>query len=341
MASSSQGKTAGAGLGGALFTLLKIAISVGLIGYLLSRVDLRALWDLIAGADPWLLLVALVLYLGAITLGCLKWKMLLAPLGIDTPFSSLLAFTFVGLFFGNVLPSNLGGDVVRAYDLAAGTRRPEDAAISVLVDRLMGLVAFFAAAVIMAVVTLLLLGGSLELEQIVLWVLLGFGVLLFGLALLFSRRLTTRGAFLFELPILNAFRPAALRIFRALQVYRNSYGTLVRALSVSFGVMLVSSVVQLTISRALGLDIPVLYFFLFNPLIAFVLVVPISVNGIGLKEAAFVFFFGLVGVSQSAALSISLVFHAIIVASSLPGGVLWLRRRNLAPASSQAVGLDK
>ena len=90
-----------------------------------------------------------------------------------TPFADLLAYTFVGLFFGNVLPSNLGGDVVRAYDLAAATRRTEDAAISVLVDRLMGLVAFFAAAVVMAVLTLILLGGSLELEQIVIWVLAG------------------------------------------------------------------------------------------------------------------------------------------------------------------------
>lgn len=340
MASNSAAPKAGGRAGGILFNAFKIAISVGLIVYLLSRVDLRALWDLISGADPWLLLLALLLYLGAITLGCVKWGMLLRSLGVDVPFSDLLAYTFVGLFFGNVLPSNLGGDVVRAYDLAAATKRPEDAAISVMVDRLMGLVAYFAAAVIMAVVTLVVLGGSLEMETIVLWVLLGFGALLAGLALLFSRRLTTRGAFLFDLPVLRAFRPTAVRIFHALQVYRSSSGTLVRALLVSLAVMLVSSVVQFTISRALGLDIPVLYFFLFNPLIAFVLVVPISVNGIGLKEAAFVFFFGLVGVAQSAALSISLVFHAVIVASSLPGGLLWLRRRNLAPAQD-AVGLDK
>jgi glycosyltransferase 2 family protein len=341
MASNSQaGRPAGegsgrigGGLGGVLFNLFKIAVSLGLIVYLLSLVDLQALWQLIVGADFWLLLLALGLYIGAITLGCVKWVMLLQPLQMSAPFSELLAYTFVGLFFGNVLPSNLGGDVVRAYDLATATRRPEDAAISVLVDRLMGLVAYFAAAVVMAVVTLLLLGGSMEMETIIVWVLIGFGALLFGLALLFSRRLTMRGAFLFDLPLLRAFRPTALRIFHALQAYRNSYGTLVRALTVSLAVMLLSSVVQLTIGRALGLAIPALYFFLFNPLIAFVLVVPVSVNGIGLKEAAFVFFFGLVGVARSEALSISLVFHAIIVASSLPGGLLWLRRRSLAPAA--------
>lgn len=321
-----------------VFNLLKIAVSVGLIAFLLSRVDLRSLWGLISGADPWLLLVALALYLLAITLGCVKWWFLISPLGMKTPFSDLLAYTFVGLFFGNVLPSNLGGDVVRAYDLATATRRTEDAAISVLVDRLMGLVAFFAAAVVVALLLVFMLGGSLELEEIVAWVLAGFGALLFGLALLFSRRLTQRGAFLFDLPILSRFRPMASRVFHALQVYRLSYGALARALLVSFAVMVVTSFVQLAIAWAMRLDIPAVYFFLFNPLIAFVLVVPVSVNGIGLKEAAFVFFFGLVGVAQPAALSISLVFHAIIVASSLPGGVLWLRRRSLAPPEGQGPG---
>ncbi len=319
---------------GKLFTGIKIAVSVGLIAYLLSRVDLQALWQLIVRANPWLLLLALLLYLAAITLGCLKWRILLAALNINAPFTDLLAYTFVGLFFGNVLPSNVGGDVVRAYDLAAASKRPEDAAISVLVDRLMGLVAFFAAAVVMAVLTLLLLGGSLEMEEIVLWVLLGFGALLLGLALLFSRRFTSRGAVLFDLPFLQAFRPAAVRVFHALQAYRHSYASLGKALLISLAVMVITSLVQLAIAQAMGLDIPALYFFLFNPLIAFVLVVPISVNGIGLKEAAFVFFFGLVGVPQGAALSISLVFHAIIVASSLPGGILWLRRRKLAPENA-------
>lgn len=316
---------------GRLFTLLKIAVSVGLIGYLLSRVDLQALWNLVVAADPLLLLLALGLYLAAITAGCLKWRTLLAPLGMQASFRNLLAYTFVGLFFGNVLPSNVGGDVVRAYDLATASGRPEEAAISVLVDRLTGMIAFFAAAVVMAAVTLVVLGGSLEMEVIVAWVLVGFAALLLGVALLFSRRLTSRGAFLFDLPFLQAFRPVATRVFHALQVYRNSYAAVVRALIISLGVMLISSCTQWAISQALHLGVPGLYFFLFNPLIAFVLIVPISVNGIGLKEAAFVFFFGLVGVPQGAALSISLVFHGIIVASSLPGGLVWLRRRSLAP----------
>lgn len=310
---------------------MKVAVSVGLIAYLLSRVDLQTLWGLISGANLWLLTVALALYLMAIAVGCMKWRVLLTPLNLEVSFQDLLAYTFVGLFFGNVLPSNIGGDLVRAYGLAAASKRPEEAAISVLVDRLMGLVAFFASAVVMATLTLALLGGNLGMETVVFWVLAAFALLLGGMAILFSRRVTRRSAFLFDLPFLQALRPTAVRVFHALQAYRTQYTVLFLAVTISLSVVVITSIVQWAIAQALRLDIPALYFFLFNPLIAFVLVVPISVNGIGLKEAAFVFFFGLVGVSQDAALSISLLFHAIIVLSSLPGGLFWLRKRTLAP----------
>lgn len=170
-------------------------------------------------------------------------------------------------------------------------------------------------------------------EQVIVAVVVAFGALMLAFALLFSRRLTQRGAFIFDWPILAVFKPTAKRVFQALQAYRHSYGALAQGLAISLAVVLITSFVQYAIAAALHLDIPLVYFLLFNPLIAFVLVVPISVNGIGLKEVAFVFFFGLVGVERGAALSISLLFHLIIVLASLPGGLLWLRRRSLAPES--------
>ncbi len=316
-----------------LFTALKVFISLGLIVFLFSRVNLAEVWRLISTADLTLLLLALALYVVAISVGCVKWQVLLRAQGLAVPFPSLLAYTFVGLFFGNALPSNVGGDVVRAYDLARHTGQAEASAISVLVDRLVGLAAFFAAAVVMAILTVAMIGGSMEMEQVIVAVVVAFGALLLAFALLFSRRLTQRGAFIFDWPILTMFKPTAQRVFQALQAYRHSYGALAQGLAISLAVVLITSLVQYAIAAALHLDIPLVYFLLFNPLIAFVLVVPISVNGIGLKEVAFVFFFGLVGVERGAALSISLLFHLIIVLSSLPGGLLWLRRRSLAPES--------
>ncbi|MCI0476210.1 MAG: flippase-like domain-containing protein, partial [Anaerolineales bacterium] len=96
-------------------------------------------------------------------------------------------------------------------------------------------------------------------------------------------------------------------------------------------IVVVTTLVWYSVARALGETLSVFYFFLFNPLIAFVLLIPISINGLGTKELAAVFFFGLVGMSNEVALSMSLIFHLIVVLTSLPGGVLWWRERALAP----------
>jgi hypothetical protein len=311
--------------------VLKITVSAGLIAFLLSGVHLGDIADLIAGANWLLLLAALLFYLGAITLGNLKWSILLRAQGISVPFLDLLSYTFAGLFFGNVLPSNIGGDFVRAYDLARHTGYVEQSAISVLIDRLVGLTAFLATAVLMAVLAALTLTNSANLEQIVVAAVIVFAVFLAAFSLLLSGRFMLRVSSLLNRSFLKAFRPTFQKIVGALQVYRHSY----RALGVAFLLallgVLVTAVAQWLISESLGLGISLFYFMLFNPLIAFVLLVPLSVNGIGLKEMAFVFFLGLVGVSQAAALSLSLVFHAIIVLSSLPGGFVWFRERSTPP----------
>lgn len=319
-----------------LTTLLKIVVSGGLIIYLLNGVQLGEIWRLISGASIPLLLAALALYLGAILLGAVKWNTLLRAQGIEVPLRDIASYTFAGLFFGNVLPSNVGGDLVRGYDLARHTGHVEQSAISVLIDRLVGLAAFLAAAVIMAVVAALTLADAAAMETIVVAVVAVFALFIAAFSLLLSRRVMRRMAFLFKYRLLAPFKPTAQRVFVALQVYRQSYGALARGFVLSLCVVALTALTQWLISEALGLGIGLFYFMLFNPLIAFVLLVPLSVNGIGLKEAAFVFFLGLVGVPQAAALSLSFVFHFIILVSSLPGGFVWFSERSAPTIMSDA-----
>ena len=323
---------------GFFFTIVKITVSAGLIIYLLQGVHLDEMGRLIGGANPWLLLLSLGIYLSAITIGNLKWSILLREQQIRVPFGDLLAYTFAGLFFGNVLPTNVGGDLVRAYDLARHTGYVEQSAISVLIDRLVGLAAFLAAAAGMAVVATLVVAGNADLETIVFATVVVFALFIATFSLLLSRRAMRKLAFVFDYPFLSAFKPMAQRVFVALQVYRHSYRALAQGFVLSLGVVVLTALVQWLISQALGLGIHLFYFMLFNPLIAFVLLVPLSVNGIGLKEVAFVFFLGLVGVPQAAAFSLSLVFHAIIVLSSLPGGFVWFRERATPPIMTEAEG---
>jgi uncharacterized protein (TIRG00374 family) len=309
-----------------LITILKIVVSLGLIVYLFSQVDMAQVGAAMAAANYSYLILALVLYLGAITNGCLKWYILLRALGISVPFGSLLAYTFVGVFFNNFLPANVGGDLMRGYSLARDTERAEEVAVSVFVDRIVGLVAFMSAALVTAIVAVYVTGRT-DLQGIVLAAFVALGVIFGIFVLLLSRRLRALMGRLFRLPFLAPVAPIYERLSEAMAVYSHSYGALLLAFCVSLLTLLLSNFVNYLIFQAVGGGVPLLYIFLFNPLIAFVLLVPISVGGLGVGQGAYVFFFGLVGVPEHLALSVSLIMQMIIYLTSLPGGVLWWKGR--------------
>ncbi|MBI3915012.1 MAG: flippase-like domain-containing protein [Chloroflexi bacterium] len=311
-------------------TLIKLTITISIIAFLFSRVDLARMADQLSRANAAYLAIALALYFAAIFVGAVKWHLLARAQAMRASLGALLTYSLVGLFFGNLLPSNVGGDVVRAYGLMRASGQREAAGVSVLVDRLMGLVAFLGAAVVMAAIAAVTLTRG-ELEQIEIATVIAATVFIAAAALLFSRRVGQRVKFIFDLPLLTAIRPMAQRVYAALQVYRTSYRALALNIALSALIVVLTTLVWYAVGRALGVSVPLFYFFLFNPLIAFVLLIPISFNGLGPKEATAVFFFSLVGVPNELALAMSLIFHLIIVLTSLPGGVLWWRERALAP----------
>ena len=93
----------------------------------------------------------------------------------------------------------------------------------------------------------------------------------------------------------------------------------------------------LALAESLGGGIPLLYIFLFNPLVGFALLLPISIGGLGVNQSAYVLFYGIVGVPENLALAVSLLMQLIIYLTSLPGGVLWWRSRSTTePAASSS-----
>lgn len=312
-----------------LVNLAKLLITLALIVFILTRVDLSQVGTIIVEANPWLLLLALALYFAALVVGAFKWQILVRAQGIDASLGDLLASSLMGLFFGNVMPTNIGGDVVRAYDLARATRgRSEAAAISVLVDRMMGLFSWFSAAVVTSAITSLLLTEAQRLEQLEIATIIVASGFLALCAMLFSRRIARRAAVLFQWSPLARVKPIAENIYHALQVYRFRYGALALNVLLSLGIVVITAFVWFLVGQAVGIThVNFFYFLLFNPLVGFVLLVPISINGLGAKEAAVVFFFGMIGVANERALAMSLLFHLIVVLTSLPGGLVWLRAR--------------
>jgi len=329
--------------------LVKLAISVGLIAYLVGRIENpRHLLDLWRGAHQGRLALALVLYVSAVVLGNWKWATLLGAQGIRVPFRALLAYTFVGTFFSNFLPANVGGDVMRGYGLAQYTQRTADAAVSVVMDRLVGLLAFLTAAVLVGTGLLVYKTAwpdprftptamaNIRTLTTVAWV--GEFGLMAAAGLLISRR-SKRAVerFLHQVSPLRPLLPPYQRVATAVNAYRHAYGAILRGVLISWSVLVLTSVENWLLAQALMPGaVPFLYVLVLNPLIAFALLIPLSVGGLGISQSAYVFFFSLAGVSSTLSLAMSLLHQAIVYAGSLPGAVLWLRRRQVStlPATS-------
>jgi uncharacterized protein (TIRG00374 family) len=309
-----------------IFFALRLGISLALVTWLVAQDNPGRIVAEARGADLRVLAVAFGLYLLAITMNAYKWGVLLRAQQAVVPLGQLIRSTFVGLFFGNFLPSNVGGDAVRAFDLSRSMANGTTAATSVIVDRLTGLLVFIASAAIFGTAAALWTGAP-ALWQVA---LLSLGLFVGG-ALLFlgliTRSVTRQARYLFALvPPLNRLRLTGRMVADSFAAYRRAPGALAWAALVSFGIQTITSVVNWLCAVAIGADAPFIYFFVFNPIIAFLLLAPISINGLGVQQAVYVFFYASLAsvMSEAQALTMSFLMQGVIIGAGLLGAIAWL-----------------
>jgi len=317
--------------------LLKILISLGLIFYLFRRVELGKVAEAIGSANYWYLLSALALYFVAIGLNVAKWRYLLQAQGLPIPFFGLVRHTLVGLFFANLPLAMVAGDIARGYDLARHTSGSEaEVAVSVVVDRLVGLSSFIVVAAAMLAYAVFGLGRT-DLA----WLLTTVAVVLLafvaGFAVLLSRRLRGLVERLFRWGPVARFSGLYRNLSGAVQVYRAGTGVLAVAFIIALLGVLTTTVVNWLAANAVQAGIPFLWVLVFNPLTPIAQFMPSIASGLGVNQGVFVGLYSAIGrvASPDGALAMSLVMQVIIYLASLPGGVLWWRKRRVASSAME------
>jgi len=311
-----------------LVNAIKIAISLGLMAFLLTRPEMAQAGRMLLSANPWYLIGAVAIYISAILVNVYKWQVLLNAQGMKVPFHSLAAHFFTGLFFANFLLPMVAVDVVRGYGLAVDSEQAAEAAVSVLVDRLIGLASFlFAGLLSMAFAVTLMGRNDLSwLAGVVLAANLAFGI---GFLVLLSRRLRRMLEKAFKLSFLARLAPLYTRLSTAIDAYRGNPAAVFWAFVVALAGLLLTNIVNYWSAQAVNAGIPLVYIFVLNPLTPFAPLLIPSVGGLGVNQGTFVVLYShIAGVATPAsALSLSLVMQAIIYATSLPGAFLWWRWR--------------
>ncbi|MCR4439409.1 MAG: lysylphosphatidylglycerol synthase transmembrane domain-containing protein [bacterium] len=300
-------------------------MSAGLIALLFLRVNLDGIWEAMRQADASFLAAAFSLLFVGYLISTLRWQMLLKALGIHLPFRHLLASYCVAIFVGNFLPSTVGGDAVRAYDTMRMSGRKAGPIAAVVVDRLLGVLALvlFAAAVVLVRVE-----GSAHAPWLRWGVLTGLVVMVAMVAWIFWHRPAAlpqedpssaepRGG-------LSGFAGRAVGAFRA-------FGGNTAALTkgIGYSLLLQANVVlhYYLVAKAVGITVGLGHFFLIVPIATILTMLPITINGIGIRENAFVFLLTPFVVHPSTAIAFTWIGFGMMLLYGAMGGIVYVLRR--------------
>jgi len=302
-------------LRGRLLNILKVGISLaGLLIILLTQ-DVRQGLSLLLAMDWLPFLVALLLFLSGALVRAYRWGSLVWALGVEVSWWRLVDLYFVGAFFSQFLPTGVGGDAVKMYELSRDDHKAAPAISSVLVDRFLGLFVLFA----MALVALIWGRDLVEPQERLLIAAVSIASLL-GVALLLQRTwIEALGRRLGLDRLLGRFKILS-ELYASLHLYGPA--ALLRATAASVAWNLILIVAYYLLARAVGIDLHLWYYFLFVPIISVALMIP-SVGGLGVREGITVILFAQAGVEESQALALGLAYLITLWFTALIGAILY------------------
>ncbi len=309
--------------------ITKCVVSCLLLGYLLYKTDLSAIWTALKTTNPFWIVISFSLHIIGFLLTAYRWQMLLAARGAYFPTWYLVRSVLIGIFFNNFLPSTVGGDVYRAYDTAKHVGSKTESMTVVVVERLTGIFALGLFAVFA-----LLLGFSHFGRIPIIWSAIGGLIVVFLLFLAaMNRDVAKTVKVLFEhpemirIPFLSKLQVKFKQIYDALCVYKRNKRVMFIAFLLALLLQVNVIVHYYFISYALALPVPLLYFFLIIPVVTVVLMVPIFINGIGGREAAYILLLGKFGVTSSEAIAFSWIAFGMILVQGIAGGIVYALRK--------------
>lgn len=281
--------------------------------------------DNIRRLNPWSFAVAVGFYLCASFFSTLRWKLLI-PLSVGT--GRLFSIYMIGSFFNTYMPGTVGGDAVKAFYLgrelkgfhAAQTEKgfppsvpPYPMAIgSIFMDRYIGL----AALLLIGMIAIPFGTSYLRRASVnwpVFWVVPASAVFFAGISILiFKFRIGRRFDFL-------------ANTYNYFQKYASRKGTLIGAMLYSLLVQGMGILAVYVLGKGLLLPVAFLPLLIFLPIIILFSMIPLSISGMGLREGAFVFLLGIIGIPPDAAIALSLAWFLSVFVAGIWGLIEYLR----------------
>jgi hypothetical protein len=252
----------------------------------------------------------------------IKWFMLLKSRNIKISVWRTYAYYNIGRFFNLVLPTSLGGDVVRIYQLGKFTGNNHVAAASVIVERFTGMLTL----IIMASIAVILNLKLFNQQWLSIALISGICLISFIAWLIFYRNSL---AFIEKIfgkknKIINIIFSKIEKIRKPIFEFKNDRKAIIWAMINSLIFQLLAVINVWLSSLAFGDELTFISLIIAVPVILFIMNIPFSIGGLGLMEFAYVFTLPLFGASVSLALSTALLIRAKGIIDAFFGGFLYL-----------------
>jgi hypothetical protein len=297
---------------------MRAGLGLAVIIFLLWHYDARPVLRILPREKLGWFAGAIALYVAGQVMSAWRWQLLGAVLNVHERFARYLRFYFIGMFTNLFVPGLVGGDAARAIYLGRDSGRMGEAVASVVADRGIGLLALFWLAAAMAMIE----RGALSPDVIRPTVAVGA----IALAGFLAAPILARVVHLMPRPIRRAGN--------IVMPYLHRPQTMLPAIVLSLILQISLAICQWMLARGLGLSTPVAIFLLCVPIANVFASLPLTLNGLGIRETAYLMLFGMAGVRHDDAIALGLLWFAATMIGGLTGAVAFVTTP--APAAQVA-----
>jgi len=307
-----------------LIFILKFLFSFSIIAYLLIKIaPIKDIVNVVKGAHIFWLILSFSLHGFGYLFSAIRWQILIKAQGDFVPLGFLAKSYLVAGFFNNFLPTRFGGDIVRIWDGSRYSRSLLKSSAIVLVDRFTGIVVLLIFAFLASLLRL-----DMAKQIPVIWVALFIGIGGLLLTALFFTPLT--GWALKRIPEKGLLLKVKQKLFefkKVILIYKDKKTSLLWAFFWAFLLQVNVIVHYYLIGLALNLRISLLDYFIFVPIVLLILSIPITINGLGLREGSYLEIFSFYGILPKTSISFGFIDWAFGFILGLAGGIVYITRK--------------
>jgi uncharacterized protein (TIRG00374 family) len=306
-------------------TLLKLFLTLALTAFLVTRIDLSSLASVIGSARLAILVPGVLVHALLMLIAVARWRAVLKDFRITIEYLPLAQITWIGNFFSLFLPSSIGGDLFRAYYLA---KKKEKGIATTLTTTVLERSAGLGALLLIGLASVLTERIEVQGVQLVhVFLVLIAGYLLVNLAL-FNSKLHDLISRILQKWNKQSIDAKLEWVYRGLQTLSRNRRTILEILLYSLVIQFLSVLIVWITAQSLSIDASFRVFLIFVPLINLSIMVPLTINGFGLRESLYLLLFAQIGLQEEKAVALSLLNTVVIMVAVLPGGLMYSFYKN-------------